>query len=400
VKKILRMMILLSATGAVANAATYYVAKTGSDSNPGTLASPWLTISHAAGVVFAGDTVMVEDGTYTESLTLTRGGTSSSRITFQAQNKWGAVIAPTALTSDSSVITVGGQYITIKNFEITTSNQNVAYGIRQSCVSQCGDGLVVQGNKIHHIDAGTGAPCNAGAAVGPFTNSTVDGNLIYDVSPPRTSSSCYHMHGIYGQGGPATVTNNIIYEIWQGFAVQEANAQSTVSFNNIHIVNNLAFNNGAIVGGVQSGGSIYLGCPSSTNGNQCNDWVIANNILMDNAPSGGVCFSNEYEDPALVRTLTNNIRYNCGSTTFASGSNLSWTKDSTANPLLVNYVNDGSGNYHLTSGSPAIGAGTSLDAPAIDYDGLTRLQSYDIGAYEYVVVSAPAAPTGLAATVN
>src|SRR5438477_6027147 len=227
-KRILRMMTLLLAAGSVSQATTYFVAKTGSNTNPGTQASPFLTINHGASVAVAGDTVIVENGNYPESLSLTKNGTSGSPITFKAQNKWGAVINPTSLTSDSAIISVGGQYTTIDGFEITTTNQNVAYGVRQSCISSCGQGLVVSHNKIHHIDAGSGAPCTRGAAVGPFQNSTVIGNLIYDVSPPRSAAHCYYMHGIYAQGGPNTIANNIIGEIWQGYAIQEANDQSTV----------------------------------------------------------------------------------------------------------------------------------------------------------------------------
>ena len=45
---------LLAQTGA-----TYYVSTKGSDSNPGTLAEPWLTVQHAANTVTAGATVYV-----------------------------------------------------------------------------------------------------------------------------------------------------------------------------------------------------------------------------------------------------------------------------------------------------------------------------------------------------
>ena len=47
--------------------ATYYVAKTGSNGNPGTEASPWLTIQKAATIAAAGDTVYVHfyDSDYT-----------------------------------------------------------------------------------------------------------------------------------------------------------------------------------------------------------------------------------------------------------------------------------------------------------------------------------------------
>ena len=39
--------------------ATYYVAKNGNNSNPGTEAEPWLTIQHATDTMEAGDTVYI-----------------------------------------------------------------------------------------------------------------------------------------------------------------------------------------------------------------------------------------------------------------------------------------------------------------------------------------------------
>ena len=47
---------------------TYYVSKTGSDSNPGTQAQPWLTLQKAANTVVAGDTVFIRSGIYNERL--------------------------------------------------------------------------------------------------------------------------------------------------------------------------------------------------------------------------------------------------------------------------------------------------------------------------------------------
>lgn len=46
------------------NAGTYYVSTTGSDSNPGTLASPWATWQKAISTATAGDTVYFRGGTY------------------------------------------------------------------------------------------------------------------------------------------------------------------------------------------------------------------------------------------------------------------------------------------------------------------------------------------------
>ena len=60
-RKLIRGLIL-SLTGYLALsccalAQTYYVAKTGNDSNSGSKSAPWLTISHAATEATAGSTV-------------------------------------------------------------------------------------------------------------------------------------------------------------------------------------------------------------------------------------------------------------------------------------------------------------------------------------------------------
>src|SRR5262245_44510483 len=58
----------------VAQAATLYVAKTGSDTNAGTQAAPLLTIQKAANIATPGTTVIVQPGTYNERVTLSRSG--------------------------------------------------------------------------------------------------------------------------------------------------------------------------------------------------------------------------------------------------------------------------------------------------------------------------------------
>ncbi len=67
-------------------AATYYVATTGSDSNPGTVGSPFLTVSKAVSVAQAGDTVEIAAGLYSalaNVMTTVRSGTSVAPITFR-----------------------------------------------------------------------------------------------------------------------------------------------------------------------------------------------------------------------------------------------------------------------------------------------------------------------------
>jgi hypothetical protein len=64
----------------------YFVSPSGSDSNPGTLASPFLTISKGLSVLAAGDTLNIRAGTYAtiirESM-LGSSGTESQPIVVQ-----------------------------------------------------------------------------------------------------------------------------------------------------------------------------------------------------------------------------------------------------------------------------------------------------------------------------
>ena len=58
----------------------YYVSKTGSDSNPGTLSQPLKTIQRAVNSVVPGGTVFIMEGTYNESVNITTSGTSTNPI--------------------------------------------------------------------------------------------------------------------------------------------------------------------------------------------------------------------------------------------------------------------------------------------------------------------------------
>ncbi len=58
-----------------------------------------------------------------------------------------------------------------------------------------------------------------------------------------------------------------------------------------------------------------------------------------------------------------------------------------AEPLFIAPAWGSDGNYHLRSDSPAIDAGTPVDAPADDLDGAPRDATPDLGAYEYAPAS-------------
>ncbi len=62
-------------------AATYYIAKNGSDANPGTLEKPFATINKGCSVLTAGDTLYIRGGIYQMTVYESTDGTASRRIT-------------------------------------------------------------------------------------------------------------------------------------------------------------------------------------------------------------------------------------------------------------------------------------------------------------------------------
>jgi hypothetical protein len=60
-------LVVLGALGSAHAATTYHVAPGGDDAGDGSSQAPFATIQHAADIVAAGDTVVVRDGTYTDT---------------------------------------------------------------------------------------------------------------------------------------------------------------------------------------------------------------------------------------------------------------------------------------------------------------------------------------------
>lgn len=86
-------------------ATTYYVATTGDDADPGTLAQPWKTIDKAARTATAGNKVIITAGLYEEHVTNEISGTPTSPIVFEGQRgtngEWLTILDPsTNLTAN------------------------------------------------------------------------------------------------------------------------------------------------------------------------------------------------------------------------------------------------------------------------------------------------------------
>ena len=332
-----------------------YVSTVGNDSNDGSACHPWATIQHAADSAQAGMTIHVAPGTYSTSaiITSSASGTASSRIRYLSDQQWGAKI----VTSATQIWANTGAYVDIMGFDMSGTG-----GTYIGLHSQGNYDRAI-GNRIHDMGS-SGCPSGAGIMIGGgASNQSAIANIIYNVGPAPTAN-CNQIHGIYAQETGSVVLNNVTFNIaGRGLCIWGDRAT------NVTVVNNTSFHN---QDGMVAGAS---GATSTVFDNS----IIANNIFYGNVQYG------IYESDSVGsnnRYLNNLVDGNPYGTGMLTGQLVGTVA---ANPQFVNYTGDASGDYHLTSGSPAIGAGTSTDAPSSDFSGGARPQGsrFDIGAYEY-----------------
>ncbi len=166
-------------TASAAGATLYVSAATGSDANPCTLAAPCLTIGHAVSVASAGDTIVVEPGTYTEMVTVT----TSLTITGQP----GAVVDATGLVNGFDVSGAGAAGTTVRGFTVENA---IGEGILVESTSN----VTVADNVVELNDQGFDTPvtpectpqgqipgdCGEGLHLMSVTDSKVVANVVQD----------------------------------------------------------------------------------------------------------------------------------------------------------------------------------------------------------------------------
>lgn len=95
------LMILLGLLIAhSASATNYYVSKSGSDTNTGTLSSPFLTIGKASSMLSAGDTCFIMEGIYREVLKPQRSGQANKPIVYTNYNNDEVVVSATEILNN------------------------------------------------------------------------------------------------------------------------------------------------------------------------------------------------------------------------------------------------------------------------------------------------------------
>jgi hypothetical protein len=206
--------------------ATRYVSTKGSDSNPGTIGAPWLTIQHAANSVSAGATVYVFGGVYNESVNFPASGTTSAPITFESYPGQTAVIDGTGVSCCTSnppssgndtqglINIVNQSYLVLAGFEIrdfTTSNP--AYTPAGVWITGSGTGIQLLNNLLHNITTSSEENGNAfgiavyGTSQTPISHLVISGNEVYSLKTGNSESV-----NVDGNVTNFAITNNLVHD--------------------------------------------------------------------------------------------------------------------------------------------------------------------------------------------
>lgn len=383
------IMFLLLGTGP-AHGATYYVATTGKDSNPGTSTSPWRNPQRCTlSPIRAGDTCLVRSGTYTDTdgngavvwvydRPTTPSGTASAPITIKSEKPLGAVIVGPSNRNGFGFYVQKPYYI-IEGFDITGVNNSdsMAGGSGVSIVSPA-NGTIVRSNAIHHIGRQSCTNSNQGftaIVVRSTSGVLIDQNRISYIGRRRNGESgCgaavdAHDPAIYIRGAAnTTIRRNVIYNTIQGVAIQ-------------------------VYGGTTTNLNIYHNTLHGANATTSSHILLSSTIRTANIKNN----TSSDASRAMVR-LTNltasgvTVSYNVSTRSVQYGSASGVTFSNNIQNVNPAYIDKARYDFRVTSSSPTINRGTTSGVPVVP-DGRP-----DSSAYEYSLqntTASPLTPTGV-----
>jgi uncharacterized repeat protein (TIGR01451 family) len=288
-----------------------------------------------------GDTITVDPGTYTGPLNF-----GHKNVTLRSRD--GAAVTIINGGAGQPVISIGNGGGALIGFTITGGQGTFGAGVHLGASTA----VLIADNIFEGNQQGAGG---YGAAIGGnavasaviernvFRNNGCDGQFLSGVvsfinaSSPRIVNNVFHSNPCRGVNldavnGPHEVVNNTFVGNRTGVRLGRFVDSSKIYRNNILVGNDI---------GVEIDNGLAIPMPV----------VWTHNLV----------FGNTSNYPTVVGDQT------------GMNGNIS------ANPQFVDAP---AGNYDLVAASPAIGAGTSDNAPATDFDGVLRGPAVDIGAFE------------------
>jgi hypothetical protein len=267
-----------------AHAATYHVAKNGSDASPGSSARPFLTIARAVRDLKAGDGVYVHAGTYREEVTIwRRKGTQAAPI---AVHRFGN----DTVAIDGSITLTDVAWLSLSGFEIRNSHDRALLLWNTRHVS-------VRWNTIH--DVRRGGILASGDGRGRSSDVIIEGNTIRNTALenlPRTAREAWPQALAVVDTERAVIRGNHVYENY-------GEGIDAIRSSHVTIAENIVHSNYSV--------NVYL--------DNARDTIVDRNLVFNTPdarfyrfgrPAYGIAAANEkyrYQTPLRNLTITNNI---------------------------------------------------------------------------------------------
>jgi parallel beta-helix repeat protein len=403
----------------------YYVDPVaGSMSNPGTAAAPWSTLQavFAAGKTFAaGDVIYLRSGNHgfpvissdnTGNVTITKQAGHDpviNRIDFNSASRWvidGVKINTTAIPPDprplthpvypvynNSLVRVtnGSNNITFKNCTVYSAT-SISTWTANDWNTKSWEGFYINGaSNFVTIDACTVRNVNFAIHMNGDTHHlTIKNSLVENYCGDGLRATGSDLLIEYNTIRDVYATNGNHYDIIQGFGSARVTIRGNVLLNT---TSNRSFMHDAQAIGAFDG--------------WFDDWVVENNIVASGhwhgitllgARNCRVVNNTVVKNPFSTSSATpwiqigahkdgtassgNYCRNNLTSDiNTMSGTTVSNNIETTA--YTSHFVNYAGLNFHLKTGAPSINAGTTSQAPTIDFEKQARVSPYDVGADEF-----------------
>jgi len=400
----------------VSPGAVYYVATAGgggNDSNPGSSGSPFLTLGHGVSVLTPGDTLRVRAGTYAESLwaTIPSGTSWANPVTVCADDPNNRpILRPPGTDVRVLHFQDSQQYIVIDGLVLDAVNVaydavKITYGSDPATVAHH---IRIQNSEIKNATGATANGVLVSGAAGNGGHNEFLNLIVHD------NGSTTFDHGLYLACHNNLVAGCTIYSN-SGAGIQVWNTDDdTLAHDNV-IRNNILHHNGvsadnmpAVILSCGAGNAAYNNiCYANRFGIQVG-WAAINTLVANNTIYGStsvaygpIVISDATATGTIVR---NNVVYGNGAV-YADGGT-STTQDhnlniptGTTDPV---FVNAGTADFHLQSGSPARNAGATVALITTDFDGVARPQEaqYALGAFEYLAGTLLATPPADSLTIT
>jgi pectate disaccharide-lyase len=331
--------------------ASRYIAPSGSDRNDGGKEHPWATITHAGSVAVPGMVIHVTPGRYAEAVVTSASGTATARIVYVSDQDWDAVIL--APGQDGFAWNNTGNYSDIIGFEIS--------GGRCGGVGLGGSFQRAISNQVHNSAAGC-STSDGGSGINDYNYATegndIVRNYVYDIGAREPSCGQFrhnYIQGIYQANAGGHIEQNVVVNSC-GFGIHLWHAATRAAITNNTVVGNKA---GGILVGAGDAPCSTIGCPGG------NDFtIVRNNIVAfnGNPVSGGWGISERSQvlgPTGMHNEYSHNLSFKNLSGDFSiPATNPCRNCVTGKDPQFVSGL---SGDYRLSAGSPAIGAGKKSD---------------------------------------